>query len=164
MTAARTCPDCSAALEVVHHEGIELDRCPAGHGTWLDRGELRAVANTELAPRPVEEAQAAVTAAARDAGHAVLAEADRQRRRCPICGAAMRLTEYATSGIVIDECSEHGVWLDAGELEQVEAYAEGVRRELHSGAGNKPLIPVAGLDVPAELLATIRTASAPPPA
>ena len=38
--------------------------------------------------------------------------------RCPKCG--MELIEIDYKGIEIDECSEcMGVWLDAGELEQV---------------------------------------------
>ena len=33
-------------LRVVHlnlHEEIELDRCPQGHGLWLDQGEMEAL-------------------------------------------------------------------------------------------------------------------------
>lgn len=38
--------------------------------------------------------------------------------RCPKCG--MELTEIAHQGIRIDKCTScGGVWLDAGELEQV---------------------------------------------
>lgn len=37
--------------------------------------------------------------------------------QCPVCGTTMeRATFAATSKIVIDVCSAHGVWLDATEL------------------------------------------------
>jgi hypothetical protein len=75
----------------------------------------------------------------------------------------MRLTEYAGSGIPIDECSEHGAWLDAGELERIEAYAEGVRRQARSAAPSSTLRTVGGVDVPESLLATLRTVGSPPP-
>ena len=35
-------------------------------------------------------------------------------RPCPICGKHMEVDEM--SGINIDYCGEHGVWLDRGEL------------------------------------------------
>ena len=146
------------------HEGVELDRCPNGHGLWLDRGELREVANRELEPRSEAEEDAARAAAIRDSGHAVVAEAGAARRPCPVCAQPMRLTEYAASGIPIDECHAHGVWLDAGELEQIEAYAESVRRDLHQGSLTKASSSVAGIDVPEDLLATITSIGAPPPA
>ena len=36
------------------------------------------------------------------------------RRPCPICGQAM--TAQSASGIAIDVCPRHGIWLDRGEL------------------------------------------------
>ncbi len=163
-TTTRTCPSCSTPLDVVTHEGVELDRCPQGHGIWLDRGELRAVVLSEIEDRPVDEELSALDAAARDHGQNLLAEVSRGPRNCPVCATAMRITEYAGSGVAIDECLEHGVWLDDGELERIEAYAEGVRNQARGGAaGTAARTTVAGLDVPADLLATIRTANVPPP-
>ena len=51
---ARRCPRCRKKLELVTlggstgewgraDEAVELDRCPLGHGFWLDRGEVKAV-------------------------------------------------------------------------------------------------------------------------
>jgi Zn-finger nucleic acid-binding protein len=43
---ARRCPRCRRRLDVVRvgdGEPVELDRCPVGHGFWLDRGETVAV-------------------------------------------------------------------------------------------------------------------------
>ncbi len=41
----RRCPRCRRRLRAVvlgKARPVELDRCPAGHGLWLDRGELEA--------------------------------------------------------------------------------------------------------------------------
>lgn len=40
--AALKCPGCGAALEPKTFAGQPVDRCPAGHGVWLDDGELSA--------------------------------------------------------------------------------------------------------------------------
>ncbi len=163
----RTCPSCSATLDAVVHEGVELDRCPDGHGLWLDRGELREVVMSEVADRPEAEEHAALDSAARDHGQGLLAEVARGPRSCPVCGETMRITEYAASGVAIDECSRHGVWLDDGELERIEAYAEGLRSQAEGGAAADArrigATAVSGVRVPAELLRTIRTANVPPP-
>ena len=39
----RTCVRCRASLRAVTFRGVELDRCPYGHGIWLDKGELPAI-------------------------------------------------------------------------------------------------------------------------
>jgi len=42
----RRCPRCRRRMEVIEvgrDARVELDRCPAGHGLWLDRGEVQAV-------------------------------------------------------------------------------------------------------------------------
>jgi Zn-finger nucleic acid-binding protein len=43
----RKCPRCSRKMRLIHvglDSAVELDRCPRGHGYWLDRGEMEAVA------------------------------------------------------------------------------------------------------------------------
>ncbi|HKQ60799.1 MAG TPA: zf-TFIIB domain-containing protein, partial [Candidatus Polarisedimenticolaceae bacterium] len=37
------CPRRLRRFDLGGEQPLELDRCPAGHGLWLDRGELRAV-------------------------------------------------------------------------------------------------------------------------
>ncbi len=36
---------------------------------------------------------------------------------CPVCGEALQID--AKSGVSIDVCPEHGIWLDAGELDAI---------------------------------------------
>jgi hypothetical protein len=44
-TALR-CPGCGDALEPKAFAGQAVDRCPRGHGVWLDDGELAASLRT----------------------------------------------------------------------------------------------------------------------
>jgi Zn-finger nucleic acid-binding protein len=46
-----------------------------------------------------------------------LAPATSPSRRCPCCATMM--TAHMLNHTLIDRCPEHGVWFDAGELEQV---------------------------------------------
>jgi len=41
-------------------------------------------------------------------------------RRCPVCEKMMQRINYrAVSGVIVDRCLRHGVWLDGGELKQL---------------------------------------------
>ena len=44
-------------------------------------------------------------------------EPTREPRPCPVCGEA--LVAERKHDIEVDVCEEHGIWLDAGELETV---------------------------------------------
>ncbi|MEA3491737.1 MAG: zf-TFIIB domain-containing protein [Campylobacterota bacterium] len=45
---------------------------------------------------------------------------ERFYRRCPYCNIMMQRINYrAVSGVIIDQCSQHGIWLDGGELHQI---------------------------------------------
>jgi Zn-finger nucleic acid-binding protein len=37
--------------------------------------------------------------------------------KCPVCAKLMNRVNFgAKSGVIVDRCKEHGVWLDGGEL------------------------------------------------
>ena len=44
--AALRCPGCAAALTPETFATQPIDRCPAGHGVWLDDGELASALRT----------------------------------------------------------------------------------------------------------------------
>lgn len=39
----RACLRCRKKLEVIHVNGVELDRCPRGHGLWFDKSEIETL-------------------------------------------------------------------------------------------------------------------------
>lgn len=125
------CIACATELEPADHEGVAVDRCPQGCGVWLDRGELQLVVQREQLDRPEEQERAELQAARVSLERLMQDLQSEDTRRCPVCEGPMRKVDYAWStGIVLDRCSEHGVWLDTDELERVEAFAEGMRRPL----------------------------------
>jgi Zn-finger nucleic acid-binding protein len=41
-------------------------------------------------------------------------------KKCPVCDITMQRLNYrAVSGVIVDKCHKHGIWLDAGELMQL---------------------------------------------
>jgi Zn-finger nucleic acid-binding protein len=46
-----------------------------------------------------------------------------QYRKCPECSSVMHRKNYMNrSGVIMDVCIKHGVWLDAGELKQIQEW------------------------------------------
>ncbi len=104
------CPTCAEALihrDHKHNGFIGIDQCDKCHGCWLDHSEL-------------EHLEAGVWADV-DALGVDLADAlgDTQ---CPRCEAQM--TAFALPGQIkmrFDRCPAcHGIWLDSGELRQLQ--------------------------------------------
>lgn len=104
------CPICGADMKHNHIHGIEVDECPE-HGIWLDKSELLSITEGERHSKP----------------SFVLGDLFRRSQRppvdrdrtliCPHCGKEMKIEVYEQ--VHIDWCTEHGVWLDNGELEAI---------------------------------------------
>jgi Zn-finger nucleic acid-binding protein len=39
----RRCARCSSRMEVLGVQGVDIDRCPRGHGLWFDRNEMESL-------------------------------------------------------------------------------------------------------------------------
>ena len=101
-----TCPRCRTELEKksVRGRGVEVDRCPKCGGVWADAGEVGQILGAAPGPRPVVPQNA--RAAANDG--------------CPRCRKPLYVFAYPGSMTVVDGCREcAGIWLDAGELEEI---------------------------------------------
>ena len=123
------CPRCKSALQSQTYEaGVVVDECPSCRGFWLDRGELERIQETV-------EKDYSDRLARPDHGIEAAYERARQKSRpdldCPKCGRQMDRQEcHHASGIIVDLCPAcAGVWLDRGELESLELFAERRRAE-----------------------------------
>ncbi len=96
-------------MVVFELEGIEIDRCLACGGTWLDAGELELLSGGGKL----------VETLFRGAGE------KHGSRRCARCGTGLRVIRAA--GVELDRCPRgHGLWLDRNELEKlIASCAEG---------------------------------------
>jgi Zn-finger nucleic acid-binding protein len=99
------CPACNEPAIALELDGVEIDRCPACAGIWLDEEEIVWLAQrSEGASRPLADALLRGPAG------------PGSKRRCPRCDRGMR--QEILSSVELERCpAGHGIWFDAGEVE-----------------------------------------------
>jgi Zn-finger nucleic acid-binding protein len=96
-------------------EGVHIDFCSTCKGIWFDQGELAFYTETPVDIPKLEEA----IAAGRDAG-----------LECPKCQGRHLVEVSYIKGqpLLLDVCAScHGVFVDRGELPQIESLSVKVR-------------------------------------
>ncbi|MGZ8216631.1 TFIIB-type zinc ribbon-containing protein [Methylomagnum sp.] len=120
----RVCPACEAPLRTIdlHLSGTFLiEQCGGCLGLFLDTNELGTL--LELAVPHVHEADP--RRLRKLAEETWRPEAHCHYRRCPVCREFMQRKNYARfSGVVVDRCPAHGIWLDATELRRLLSWAK----------------------------------------
>lgn len=113
----RACPRCAVPLKTINiqAEGTFLiEHCTQCFGFFFDPGELEAL---------LESSVQNVFDVNFRALHALAEGQDARPVRygkCPVCGTMMNRVNFGTrSGVVVDQCKGHGVWLDGGELSRL---------------------------------------------
>lgn len=136
------CTVCRVKLKVRVHEGALVHGCEACRGFFVAHDTLAKIAREEVAPRGESERRAAADASS---GRQRVADASPvSARRCPVCERMMGRFSYAfSSAVIVDGCDQHGIWLDDGELERIEAWAEADRRGMIASASPRILRPEA---------------------
>jgi Zn-finger nucleic acid-binding protein len=107
------CPHCYELLFTVEYEGFEIDTCIECAGIWLDSGELEYLLGMETGNEYIKSLKDASSL--------------EKSKRCPICLKIMKTMTTDGRGIVLDQCMEHGLWFDKGELEKILAESTGER-------------------------------------
>lgn len=118
------CLVCQNPTEERVHEGVTADACLTGHGLWLDPKELLEAMRTDPDASGRGNTFDEQSALFEIIDHDVIT--DDEVRRCPMCSKPMHSGRYGTetsTNVVVDVCPRHGVWLDSGELEELEAWA-----------------------------------------
>jgi len=98
---------------------VDVRECGACGGLWLDPATLQRLCDAR-------EQHAAITGML--AGRVPTAGAPTDTVRyvpCPSCRKLMNRVNFArSSGVIMDVCKSHGVWLDRGELERVVGFID----------------------------------------
>lgn len=121
------CPRCRAAL-LLHplqnpSQPLELFDCRGCGGLWVPKQAFEAIVVTR------ESLGAARTLVGLDEGkpasRAGRAEELVKYIPCPVCKNLMNRRNFAQcSGVIVDSCKSHGVWLDAQELNLIVRFIE----------------------------------------
>lgn len=112
------CPRCNETMAALRLGETNVRECGACGGLWLDAATLQALCDAREAHAGITSALAArrPTATAPDTVRYV---------PCPSCRKLMNRVNFArSSGVIMDVCKPHGVWLDRGELERVIGFVE----------------------------------------
>lgn len=122
-----SCPRCEIALKKIRL-GLLCRQCD---GCWLNFAQL-------------DRALTVSTEVLEKAGLKATLRSDHPEinlaglLNCPICAEKLRRFPYMVdSGILVDVCSKHGMWLDDGELGAIRSYCEyaGVTHEVAKEEG-----------------------------
>jgi Zn-finger nucleic acid-binding protein len=112
------CPSCESMLSVIEFDSeppLRVERCCGCHGMFFNPGELQALLN-EKTHDLVWLDTVQMEQIGKDFGyhHEVV------YRKCPICSERMSHINFAgKSGVILDRCGTHGLWVEGGELRQL---------------------------------------------
>lgn len=111
---ALACPRCGGALDRLTWRKSELFACASCKGTWVPSADFKRLTSERDVIRDDDAPEEFVPGPLRrETGYLA----------CPVCRALMPRTNFKRiSGVLIDTCRDHGVWLDRGELEQIRAF------------------------------------------
>lgn len=119
LPADRGCPRCEDQLRVRSLEIVDVIECGACLGMWVTPASFEAV--TRQATRGGGDAALFVQKA--DGGPRTRPLESVRYIPCLVCGELMQRRQYTyrgrPSGVVIDSCKGHGVWLDHEEIESI---------------------------------------------
>jgi len=112
----RTCPNCKTRLTTIDigdGDPFYIESCDSCGGLFFDNGELHAILQKRID---------GVTRINHSGLQLLLREPLESNlsvkyRPCPVCNEIMNREKFGEkSGVVIDHCHAHGIWLEPGEL------------------------------------------------
>ena len=117
---ALRCPRCREDMQALRLGATSVHECAACGGLWLHPESLQKLSDGR-------EERAGIVSALAERVPTAAAPPDIVRYvPCPVCGRLMNRKNFAqSSGVVLDVCAKHGVWLDRGELERVLGFVAG---------------------------------------
>lgn len=113
MSNEKRCIKCEESMRKRMLHGVEIDCCPGCGGLWLDRGEIR-----QLADKVDPETLRAINSHAADSDQQpalALRSSSTIEQPCPAC--AGKLSQATFDTFVVERCVAcEGIYLDPGQL------------------------------------------------
>lgn len=115
----RICPVCGIPMQSVDlHLGgtFFIERCERCLSLFFDPNEIETVVEQSASGAFQVDLLRLGELAARPVG----GRAATRYYACPVCSTAMNRVNFgARSGVIVDQCPKHGVWLEGGELRRL---------------------------------------------
>jgi len=109
-----SCPRCRKTLAHFEYRKTILEHCLSCEGVWLDTQEFNQLTS---------EREIYTDDSIPYVYHRQPLPDDKGYLACPLCNTMMMRKNFRTiSGVLIDQCRDHGIWLDAGELDQIRCF------------------------------------------
>jgi len=111
-----SCPHCETSLQSINldvEDVFVIERCTQCFGLFFDSGKIEAL--LEKSVDPVFE----INHKQLDAINRERFPADKAVKyiKCPVCRSFMNRNVFGyRSGVIVDSCRKHGIWLDSGEI------------------------------------------------
>lgn len=112
----RICPQCDKPLDTIKldlGEPFYIERCKSCFGLFFDPGEIDTLLESSVSN-------------VFDINLKMIKNINKDRYqkhkkvkyvKCPICRILMNRVNYAhRSGVILDQCKKHGIWVDSGEI------------------------------------------------
>jgi Zn-finger nucleic acid-binding protein len=112
------CPSCESTLSVIEFDTsppLHVERCFTCHGMFFNPGEIQALLDQKTNSLVwLDTVQINQIATDYGYNHEVV------YRKCPMCAERMSHLNFGgRSGVILDRCGTHGLWVDGGELRQL---------------------------------------------
>ncbi len=111
----RFCPHCTVPMRTLNLDkdgDFYIEQCPECYGFFFDPGELETLLDDTIPITRIDVNKLEKSNYKRVDFHKRI-----KYIHCPICNELMQRLNYGyKSGVVMDKCKAHGVWLDSGEL------------------------------------------------
>jgi Zn-finger nucleic acid-binding protein len=118
------CPRCRLLLADAEYEGQHVHFCGTCWGYWLTRPQLDAIVSGMKYRFGKGEANT-VAGTLASHGDADRQGSEREAVSCPVCDGQMKRARYTEDcPVQIDECAKHGLWLDTGEIKDLQVFIE----------------------------------------
>lgn len=113
---ALTCPRCESPLATADLHGTRIRECGQCGGIWLDAATFQKI----CADRDQPDMTSIDPAAVRPFERSAEVRPKKFYIPCPQCKALMNQKNFSgCSGVIIDTCKSHGIWLDWQELQKI---------------------------------------------
>ena len=112
--SSHPCPRCNLPLHRVEVASTPLEECARCGGLWIDVGSFEHICS---------DAEARQAATGLVISHPASIDPNIRYLKCPQCQDLMSRMNYAgRSGVIINVCRNHGIWLDRDEMRQIVAF------------------------------------------
>ncbi|MCK4843174.1 MAG: zf-TFIIB domain-containing protein [Methylococcales bacterium] len=133
----RTCPHCNIALQTLMLDlqgKFYIERCKTCFGLFFDPGEIETFLKSSVSN-------------VFDINLKLIKSINKDRYqkkqkvkylKCPICQQLMSRVNFGhRSGVIIDRCRNHGIWVDSGELTHLMEWKKAGGELLHAKENRK---------------------------